>query len=97
MSAVFVVLATLAVLVAAMVRALNWLSDRYDKLTGRTTSARRVSPWLRSMRSEREDLERSKKGTSAIETIVIVSTVAAVVAFERSGSSSLQARRYRAE
>lgn len=82
MGAVFAVLVVLGVLVAAMATALTWLSDRYDRLTGRRVSARRISPWLRSMRGDRDDLGRDREAASAVETIVIASTVAAVVAFE---------------
>jgi hypothetical protein len=82
MTAVFVVVLTLAVLVAAMTLALTWLSARYDVLVDRPQGERRTMPWLRSMRAEQDDLIRGRRGTSALELIVITSTILAVVAFE---------------
>jgi hypothetical protein len=82
MTAVFVVVLTLAVLVAAMTLALTWLSARYDVLVGRPSDERRTMPWLRSMRAEQDDLIRGRRGTSALELIMIASTILAVVCFE---------------
>ena len=53
MTAAFVVLRVLAVLVAAMALALTWLNNTYDELIGRPRTERRV-PWLRSTRAEAE-------------------------------------------
>ncbi|MHB8490984.1 MAG: hypothetical protein ACYDA6_02065, partial [Solirubrobacteraceae bacterium] len=46
--------------------------------------ARRVAPWLRSMRDERHDHARAKEQahTNAVERVVIASVVLAVIAFE---------------
>lgn len=82
MSAVFVVVAVLAGLVMSLTAALGWLSARYDEATGRPPSARRTSPWLRSMRGEREELIRSRQSVSAIERLVVVSVVGCVMTFE---------------
>lgn len=82
MGALFAVVAVLAVGVAAGVMALTWLSARYDELTGRPTAARRTSPWMRSMRGEREEDAKKRQGTSGVERIVVISVVAAVGAFE---------------
>jgi hypothetical protein len=82
MTAVFVVVAALAVLLGAMAFALTWLSARYDTLIGRPTGERRTLPWLRSMRAEEADLLRKKRGTTALETIVVANTVTAVIALE---------------
>jgi len=82
MTAVFVVVAALAVLLAAMAFALTWLSARYDELIGRATGERRTPPWLRSMRAEEADLLRKKRGTTALELIVVANTVTAVIALE---------------
>ncbi|HEV7462203.1 MAG TPA: hypothetical protein VGN78_16845 [Solirubrobacteraceae bacterium] len=82
MGALFAVVAVLAVTVTAGVMALSWLSAQYDELTGRPPSARRTSPWMRSMRGEREEFAKKRQGTSGIERIVVISVVAAVVAFE---------------
>jgi hypothetical protein len=82
MFAVFLVIAVLAASVLGLTAALGWLSARYDELTGRPAAARRTSPWLRSMRGEREELARKRQGISALERIVVISVVAAVLAFE---------------
>jgi hypothetical protein len=82
MRAVFVLVAVLAVLELALTLALTRLSAAYDELTGRPQAARRTSPWLRSMRGEREELARERAGISGIERIVVISVVAAVLAFE---------------
>jgi hypothetical protein len=82
MTVVFVVVAALAVLLGAMAFALTWLSARYDELIGRPTGERRTLPWLRSMRAEEADLLRRKRGTTALETIVVANTVTAVIALE---------------
>jgi hypothetical protein len=82
MTAVFSVVAVLAVLVLALAWALTWLNARYDELTGRPPAARQTSPWLRSMRDERETDVRSKYGISAVEKVVVVTVVAAVLVFE---------------
>jgi hypothetical protein len=82
MRAVFVLVAVLAVLELAMTLALARLSAAYDELTGRPHAARRTSPWLRSMRGEREEFARERAGISGIERVVVISVVAAVLAFE---------------
>lgn len=82
MTAVFSVVVVLAVLVLALAWALTWLNAKYDELTGRPPAARQTSPWLRSMRDERETDVRSKYGISAVEKVVVVSVVAAVLVFE---------------
>jgi hypothetical protein len=82
MRAIFVLVATLALLEGALIVALTRLSAAYDELTGRPHAARRTSPWLRSMRGEREELARKKEGISGVERVVVVSVVAAVLAFE---------------
>ena len=82
MSAVFVVIVVLAASCLALARALSWLSARYNELTGRPAAARRTSPWLRSMRGEREELAKKRHGISAIERAVVVAVVAGVLVFE---------------
>jgi hypothetical protein len=74
--------AVLAVLELALTLALMRLSATYDELTGRPHAARRTSPWLRSMRGEREELARERAGISGVERVVVISVVAAVLAFE---------------
>jgi len=82
MTAVFSVVAVLAALVFALGWLLTWINARYDELTGRPAAARRTSPWLRSMRGERETDTRRKYGVSTIEKIVVLTVVAAVIIFE---------------
>jgi hypothetical protein len=82
MTAVFVVIVVLAASCFALTAALSWLSARYDELTGRPVEARRTSPWLRSMRGEREELAKKRVGISAIERVVVVAVVVCVLAFE---------------
>ena len=80
MTAVFVVVAVLAALVVALVWLLTRINERYDRITGREQE-RRVSPWMRSMRSERDEYAHAKQGTSAIEQVVTISVAAAVLLF----------------
>jgi hypothetical protein len=80
MTAVGVVVVVLLALVLALTWLLTRINARYDALTGRTAD-RRVSPWMRSMRSEREDYTRQRHGTSAVERVVVTSVVVAVLVF----------------
>jgi hypothetical protein len=82
MRAVFVVVVVLGVLEVVLATVLTRLSGAYDELSGRPQSARRTSPWLRSMRGEREEIARKKAGISPIEKVVVISVVSAVLAFE---------------
>ena len=82
MTAVFVVIVVLAASCIGLAVALTWLSARYDELTGRPAEARRTSPWLRSMRGEREEESRRKHGISPVERVVVIAVVLGVLAFE---------------
>jgi hypothetical protein len=82
MTALFSVVAVLAVLVTAFAWLLSHINAAYDELTGRPRAARHTSPWLRSMRGEREQEVRARAGISAIERVVVLCVVAAVLAFE---------------
>ncbi len=82
MTALLAVVVTLAVTVFALAWVLAWLNGRYDELTGRGPAAHQTSPWLRSMRGERETDIRRKHGISAVERVVVISVVAAALAFE---------------
>jgi hypothetical protein len=81
MTAVGVVIVVLIALVLALTALLTRLNRRYDTLVGRTAE-RRVSPWMRSMRGEREDQLRARQGASAIERVVVVSVSVAVLLFD---------------
>jgi hypothetical protein len=82
MGAVGVVIVVLGASCLALAMALSWLSARYDELTGRPAAARRTSPWMRSMRGEREEVSRRRHGVSAVERVVVVAVVLGVLAFE---------------
>jgi hypothetical protein len=82
MGAVGVVIVVLGASCLALTMALSWLSARYDKLTGRPVAARRTSPWLRSMRGEREEEARRRHGISPVERVVVIVVVLAGLAFE---------------
>ncbi|HEX8122863.1 MAG TPA: hypothetical protein VF549_16540 [Solirubrobacteraceae bacterium] len=82
MGAVFLVVVILAAFEIGLALALSWLSAKYDDVTGRPAAARRTSPWLRSMRGEREEVARQSRGISGVERVVVISVVACVVTFE---------------
>ena len=82
MTAVFSVILVLAVSVFGLGFLLTWLNAKYDEVTGRPPAARQTSPWLRSMRDEREEEVRRKYGISGVERAVVASVVAGVLAFE---------------
>lgn len=82
MSALLAVIVVLAVTVLLLATLLAWLNARYDQLSGRPAAARETSPWLRSMRGERKTDVRRRHGISAVERVVVISVVAAVLAFE---------------
>ncbi len=82
MTALLAVVATLAVTVFLLAWLLAYFNGRYDELIGRSQKARYTSPWLRSMRGEREEDIRREVGISGVERIVILAVVAAALAFE---------------
>jgi hypothetical protein len=82
MTALFSVILVLAGSVFGLAVLLTWLNTRYDDLTGRPAAARQTSPWLRSMRDEREEDVQRKYGIGGVERIVVISAVAGVLAFE---------------
>jgi hypothetical protein len=82
MIAVFSVIVVLAGTVFGLALLLTWLNVKYDDLTGRPVVARQTSPWLRSMRDERDDATQRKYGIGGIERVVIICAVAGILAFE---------------
>jgi hypothetical protein len=82
MGSVLLVVVLLVVFVTAMALTLTWLSARYDEMTQRPEGEHRISPWLRSMRGEQDDIARAKLGTTPVEWIVTASTVVAVISLE---------------
>jgi|SRR5579875_290288 len=81
MGAIVVVLAVLAATVSGLAWLLARINAAYDQLIGRD-QGRRVAPWLRSMRAERRQYERSRRQLTAVERLAIVSVVCAVFALE---------------
>jgi hypothetical protein len=82
MGAVAAAFLTIAAVSLALVRLVGVLSAAYDELTGRRRTVRRHLPWLRSMRGEREVYEGERPVLSALDRILVVSVVIAVIAFE---------------
>jgi hypothetical protein len=83
MPAVAAIVATIGLACWLLVRALGWMGLTYDRLTGRSATVRRHTPWLRSMRGERE---HGQPGTEArltpLEYILVGVVLLAYVAFE---------------
>jgi hypothetical protein len=82
MTALFSVVVVLAAMVFLLAYLLTWLNAKYDEVTGRPAVARQTSPWLRSMRDEREDDVRDKYGIGGVERVVVICAVAGCLAFE---------------
>ena len=82
MTALFSVIVVLAGTVFALAYLLTLLNNRYDDLTGRPAAARQTSPWLRSMRDEREGDVKRKYGIGGVERVVVVCAIAGCLAFE---------------
>ncbi len=82
MTALFTVVVVLSMCVFALAFVLTWLNNRYDDLTGRPAAARQTSPWLRSMRDEREGDVQRKYGIGGVERVVVICAVAGCLAFE---------------
>jgi hypothetical protein len=80
--ALLVVAIVLALLELGLALLLTRVSDAYNKLAGRPHRGRRTSPWLRSLRGERDKSELRQYGVSAVERIAIVSVVVCVLALE---------------
>lgn len=81
MTAVFVVVLVLAVLVYGMTFALTRLSAAYDELIGRPPAVPRFA-WLRSMSTQDEEaVSAPRVGVSALERIVMGSVYVAVISF----------------
>ncbi len=72
----------LAALLAVGVVVMTRVSLRYDKVIGRPPPPRKPAPWLESMRTARESPDPARREINAIEAIVVVSVVAAFIAFE---------------
>jgi hypothetical protein len=82
LGAFWVILGVMAAVELLFLFALTWLNAAHDELTGRPMRMRRTSPWLRSMRGEREEIRLTRVPSSPIERAVMISVVVAVLAFE---------------
>jgi hypothetical protein len=80
MTAVFVVVIALALLVFPAAACLTRLNVAYDELTGRSRGDTRP-PWLRSMGSKTEGPSSLKTDSSALEKIVVINVYVAVIVF----------------
>jgi hypothetical protein len=82
MGAIAVVTLSIAVISAALLRLLNRISEAYDKLMHRK-HRKRQSPWLRSLRGEREDFHDPERDQlSAVERVAVGMVLIVVLAFE---------------
>ena len=82
MTALFSVIVVLGASVFGLAYLLTLINNRYDDLTGRPAAARQTSPWLRSMRDEREDDAQRKHGIGGVERVIVICAVAGCLAFE---------------
>jgi hypothetical protein len=82
MAAVFVVALVLLVLSLVLVRVLALLGAAYDDVTGQRPSVRAHTPWLRSMRGEREQYKDVPARLTTLERTVVAMVVIAVALFE---------------
>ena len=83
MLAVFVVVVVMFAAASAMVMLLGWLGAKDDQLTGRTSTVRRHTPWLRSMRGERpHETPGVRAQLNELEYVLVAVVVLAFVALE---------------
>lgn len=82
MPAVGAIGASMLAMSIGLVKLLGIVSGVYDRVTGRTPQTARHTPWLRSMRGERPHEVGAAYKPSALEIILVVSVVIAVIAFE---------------
>jgi hypothetical protein len=83
MLALAAVAATIGLVCWLLLRALSWMGVTYDRLAGRSATVRRHTPWLRSMRGERE---HGQPGVEAhltpLEYVLVGVVLLAWLAFE---------------
>ena len=82
MTALFSVIVVLGASVFGLAYLITLINNRYDDLTGRPVAARQTSPWLRSMRDEREDDAQRKHGIGGVERVIVICAIAGCLAFE---------------
>jgi hypothetical protein len=82
MGAIAVVTLVIAAVSASLLRVLGRINDAYDKLMHRKPR-KRQSPWLRSLRGEREDIHDPERDRlSAVEIVAVGMVLLVVAAFE---------------
>jgi hypothetical protein len=82
MGAIFLIVVVLAVCAIGLIWVLNTASAAHDRLTGRRQQVRQHVPWLRSMRAERVEHERDRRQMTALERVLVLTVVVAVLLFE---------------
>ena len=82
MSSVAVVAIVMGAVSLSLVRLLALLGRRHEELTGRTAQVRRHVAWLRSMRGERPAYPGEHATVTALERVLVLTVVVAVIAFE---------------
>jgi hypothetical protein len=81
MGALVAVIAVLGALSFLLYQLMQRIGRAYDKAAGIRPGARTHAPWMRSMRDD-EKRDPSVRPVSAIELIVVISVIFAVIAFE---------------
>jgi hypothetical protein len=83
MLALAAVAATIGLVCWLLLRALAWMGITYDRLTGRPATVRRHTPWLRSMRGEREHGQHGVEAhLTPLEYVLVGVVLLAWLAFE---------------
>ncbi len=83
MLAVLVVAVVMFSACYSMVIVLAGLSARHDRLTGRTATVKRHTPWLRSMSGERpSNVPGGQARLNALEYVLVAGVVVATLLFE---------------
>ena len=82
MGAIFLVILVLSASTLALIYVLNSAAAAHDELSGRKQAVRQHVPWLRSMRAERVEFEKSKVGLTPLERLLTATVVVVVALFE---------------
>ena len=82
MTPVAVVAVSLCAFSIGLFKLLRLLGSAYDRATGRRSQTRAHTPWLRSMRGERPFEAGAEYKMSALEIVLCVMVLVALVAFE---------------
>jgi hypothetical protein len=83
MLALVAVVATIGAVCWLLLRALAWMGVTYDRLTGRSATVRRHTPWLRSMRDEREHGQPGAEAhLTPLEYVLVATVLVCYLAFE---------------